>query len=274
VPTAVLRIDVLTLFPAIIAGFLDETIVKIAREKGLVDIRLHDIREHAGNKHGKVDDRPYGGGPGMVMAPGPVYRAVEAVLGRAVGPGTPPVADPPRVRPILLCPQGRRLDQPTLEGLARAERILLLCGRYEGFDERIREGLGFEELSIGDYVLSGGEPAAIVVIDGVVRLLPGALGDEDSAGQDSFSRRGGGPPLLEGPQYTRPPVFRGMAVPEVLVSGHHGEIERWRREQALKRTRERRPDLLSGEEAGGGAPKDNQSGSHDPDRGGGSWWTS
>lgn len=239
-----LRIDVLTLFPGMLEGFIGDSIVEIAREKGLVEIALHDIRAHAGNKHGKVDDRPYGGGPGMVMAPGPVFRAVEAVLGREVGPGTPPVADPPLVRPILLTPQGRRLDQPFLEGLAQAERIVLVCGRYEGFDERIRVGLGFEELSIGDYVLAGGEAAAAVVIEGVVRLIPGALGDEGSAGADSFSR--GAARMLEGPQYTRPPVFRGMAVPEVLLSGNHAEIERWRRERALERTRERRPDLLDG----------------------------
>ncbi len=237
-----------------LAGFFDESIVKIAREKGLVELRLHDIREHAGNKHGKVDDRPYGGGPGMVMAPGPVFRCVEAVLGRPVGPGTPPVADPPRVRPILLTPQGRRLDQAALEELARAERILLVCGRYEGFDERIRIGLGFEEWSIGDYVLSGGEPAAAVVVDGVVRLLPGALGDEASARCDSFE---GGERWLEAPQYTRPPVFRGMAVPEVLLSGDHAAIERWRRERALERTRERRPDLLRGEGGAGARSNDN-----------------
>jgi tRNA (guanine37-N1)-methyltransferase len=242
-----LRIDVLTLFPGMFGGFLGESIIKLAREKGLLDVRLFDIREHAGNKHGKVDDRPYGGGPGMVMAPGPVFRCVEAVLGRPVGPGTPPVAEPPRVRPLLLTPQGRRLDQRFFEDLARAERILLVCGRYEGFDERIRSGLGFEEVSIGDYVLSGGEAAAMVVIDGVVRLLPGALGDETSAGRDSFALVEGRP-LLEAPQYTRPPVFRGMAVPEVLLSGDHAAIERWRRERALERTRERRPDLLAGGE--------------------------
>lgn len=247
-----LRIDVLTLFPGILGGFLEESIVRLARERGIVEVALHDIRAHAGNKHGKVDDRPYGGGPGMVMAPGPVFRAVEALLGREVGPGAPPVADPPRVRPVLLTPQGRRLDQRFLGGLAQAERMILVCGRYEGFDERIRAGLGFEEVSIGDYVLSGGEAAAIVVIDGVVRLLPGALGDEGSAVEDSFAARAGGAPLLEAPHYTRPPVFRGMAVPEVLVSGNHGEIEKWRREQALKRTQERRPDLLDHEQRRGG----------------------
>jgi tRNA (guanine37-N1)-methyltransferase len=234
-----LRIDVLTLFPAMVEAFAAESIVRIAREKGLVEIVCTDIRGFSDRKWRKVDDRPYGGGPGMVMQCGPVYAAVEAVLGRRVGPGEPPVADPPRVRPFLLAPAGRRLDQPLLAELARAERILLVCGRYEGFDERIREGLGFEELSIGDYVLSGGEPAAMVVIDGVVRLIPGALGDEQSASDDSFAAG-----LLEGPQYTRPPEFRGMTVPEVLVAGHHGEVTRWRREQAIRRTLERRPELL------------------------------
>ncbi|HVY62049.1 MAG TPA: tRNA (guanosine(37)-N1)-methyltransferase TrmD [Planctomycetota bacterium] len=234
-----MRIDILTLFPAMFDAFLSEGIVRIAREKGLVEVVATDIRSFADNKWGKVDDRPYGGGPGMVMQCGPLYRAVEAVLGREVGPGTPPFAQ--GVRPFLLTPQGRRLDQRLLAELAAAERVLLVCGRYEGFDERVVEGLGFEELSIGDYVLSGGEPAAMVVIDGVVRLIPGALGHEESAAQDSFSEG-----LLEGPQYTRPPGFRGMAVPEVLVSGHHGEVAKWRREQALKRTREWRPDLLEG----------------------------
>lgn len=240
-----LRIDVLTLFPKMLEAFAAEGIVRIAREKGLVEIVLTDIRAFAENKWGKVDDRPYGGGPGMVIQCGPVYRAVEAVLGREVGPGTAPVSAGARVRPILLTPQGRRLDQAGLKELAKAERLLLLCGRYEGFDERVQEGLRFEELSIGDYVLSGGEPAAMVVIDGVVRLLEGALGHEGSAADDSFATG-----LLEGPQYTRPPAFRGMAVPEVLQSGHHGEVAKWRREQALRRTRERRPDLLGGERPG------------------------
>jgi len=234
-----LRIDVLTLFPAMIEAFLAETIVKIAREKGLVEIVCTDIRDFAEGKWRKVDDRPYGGGPGMIMQCGPVYGAVEAVLGRPVGPGTPPVAEPPRVRPFLLAPTGRTLDQPLLQELSQAERILLVCGRYEGFDERIRLGLGFEELSIGDYVLSGGEPAAMVVIDGVVRLLPGALGHEGSAADDSFAAG-----LLEGPQYTRPPEFRGMTVPEVLKAGHHGEVAGWKRAEAIRKTRERRPELL------------------------------
>jgi tRNA (guanine37-N1)-methyltransferase len=235
----VLRIDILTLFPAMIEAFAAESIVRIAREKGLVEIVCTDIRDFAEGRWKKVDDRPYGGGPGMVMQCGPVFGAVEHVLGRAVGPGTEAYAA--GLRPFLLSPAGRRLDQRLLAELAAAERLVLVCGRYEGFDERIRAGLGFEELSIGDYVLSGGEPAAMVVVDGVVRLLPGALGHEESAAQDSFQEG-----LLEGPQYTRPPVFRGMAVPEVLVSGHHGDVARWRREQALSRTRERRPDLLEG----------------------------
>ena len=241
-----LRFDVLTLFPQMIAAFAAEGIVRIAQEKGLVEIVSTSFRDFADGKWGKVDDRPYGGGPGMVMQCGPIYRAVEAVIGRPVGPGEPPVAEPPRVRPILLTPAGRRLDQGYLAGLARAERVLIVCGRYEGFDERVREGLGFEEVSIGDYVLSGGEPAAMVLIDGVVRLLEGALGHEGSAADDSFATG-----LLEGPQYTRPPVFRGMVVPEVLVSGNHAEVAKWRHRQALKVTRERRPDLLQGNDTNG-----------------------
>jgi len=247
------QIDVLTLFPAMLRGFVDESIVKLARERGLVDVRLRDIREWSEDKvHRKVDDRPYGGGPGMVMMPGPVFGAVEAALGRPVGPGTPPIAGThPGTVGLLLTPQGRRLDQPWLRRLARAGRLLVVCGRYEGFDERIRTGLGasgFEELSIGDYVLSGGEAAAAVVIDGVVRLIPGALGHEQAAEEDSFALFAGEERLLEYPQYTRPPVFRGLGVPEVLLSGHHGEVARWRREQALKRTAERRPDLLRPDE--------------------------
>ena len=235
----IMRVDVLTLFPGIFEGFLREGIARIARENGLLEVIATDIRAFAENRWGKVDDRPYGGGPGMVMQCGPVFAAVEAVLGRPVGPGTPPVAEPPHLRPILLTPQGRRLDQAFLRALAAANRIVLVCGHYEGFDERIREGLGFEELSIGDYVLSGGEVAAMVVIDGVARLLEGSLGDERSAVEESFAEG-----LLEYPQYTRPPVYRGMAVPEVLVSGNHQEVARWRRERALERTRARRPDLL------------------------------
>ncbi|GIW70888.1 MAG: tRNA (guanine-N(1)-)-methyltransferase [Planctomycetota bacterium] len=236
-----MRIDVITLFPGMLQGFVAESIVGRAQRAGVVEIRLHDLRQWAGNRWGKVDDRPYGGGPGMVMQCGPVYRALEAVCGRAVGPGTPPLSEPPRLRAVLLSPQGRRLEQPLVRELSRAERLVLVCGRYEGFDERIRLGTGCEELSIGDYVLAGGEAAAAVVIEAVVRLLPGALGDAASTIEESFAG-----PWLEYPQYTRPPVFRGMAVPQVLLSGDHQAVARWRAEQAAARTRERRPDLLAG----------------------------
>lgn len=224
-----LRFDVLTLFPEVFGPFLDASIPGIASEKGLAEYHLHDIREHSRNKHGKVDDRPYGGGPGMVMRCGPVFRCVEAVQSMEEPPG----------RLILLTPQGRVFDQEMARDLSRNRRVVLLCGRYEGFDERIREGLPVEEVSIGDYVLSGGEAAAMVIIDATVRLVPGVLGHEDSAREDSFEEG-----LLEYPQYTRPAEFRGMEVPEVLLSGHHEEIEKWRRRMARERTRARRADLL------------------------------
>jgi tRNA (guanine37-N1)-methyltransferase len=235
------RIDVITLFPDMLRGMVDGSIVGRAQRAGVCGIHLHDLRSWAGNRWGKVDDRPYGGGPGMVIQCGPVYRAVAAVCGREVGPGTPPVSEPPRVRALLLTPQGRRLEQAYVRELAAAERIVMVCGRYEGFDERIRRGLGFEEVSIGDYVLAGGEAAAAVVVESVVRLLPGALGHEASAEEESFAGSG-----LEYPQYTRPPEFKGMGVPEVLLGGDHQAVARWREEQALTRTRERRPDLLEG----------------------------
>ncbi len=236
-----MQIDVVTLFPGMFEGMIGDSIIRIAREKGLVDIRFHDFRNHAGNRWGKVDDRPYGGGPGMVLQCGPVYRQLEEVLGRQVGPNTAPASCPPDVRAVMLTPQGRRLDQALVRDLATAKQLVLLCGRYEGFDERIRVGLGLEEVSIGDFVLSGGEPAAIVVIDSVVRLLEGALGDADSTEEESFSSLG-----LEYPHYTRPPEFQGLTVPEVLLSGHHEQIARWRKQQARERTQTRRPDLLTG----------------------------
>jgi len=240
-----MRIDVLTLFPEALEGFFGASIVRIAREKGLLDLRLVDFRRFAGNRWGKVDDRPYGGGPGMVLQCGPVYAALEEVLGRPVGPGKPPLAAEPGLRAVMLSPQGAPLTQARLEGLARAERLVLLCGHYEGFDERIRTGVGLEEISIGDYVLSGGEPAAMVVVDGVARLLEGVLGHAASTEEESFSRLGNTRGLrLEYPHYTRPPVYRGLGVPEVLLSGHHAEIARWRRERARERTEARRPDLL------------------------------
>ena len=222
-------IDILSLFPAMFKGPFDDSIVQIARDKGIVRIRLHDVRDYSDNKHKKVDDSPYGGGPGMVMACGPVYRAVEAV---EVPPGVTP-------RKILLTPQGRTFKQAAARELAAEKQLILICGRYEGFDERIRLGLGVDEISIGDFVLSGGELAAMVIVEAVVRLLPGVLGNEESSVRESFT---GG--LLDYPQYTRPYDFRGMTVPDVLLSGDHKKVDEWRREQAVRRTAERRPDLM------------------------------
>jgi tRNA (guanine37-N1)-methyltransferase len=231
-----LTIDIITIFPRMLESVLGESIIARARRAGLIEVRLTDLRDYTTDRHRSVDDRPYGGGPGMVFKPEPVFSAVEAVLQRGSAP-------PERTRKILLSPQGRRLVQADLWSLASAEWIVILSGRYEGFDERIRGGLGFEEISIGDYILSGGEVPAMVILEGVVRLIPGALGDADSPRRESFEEG-----CLEFPQYTRPPEFRGMKVPEVLTSGDHGRIERWRAEEALKRTRERRQDLLRGRE--------------------------
>jgi tRNA (guanine37-N1)-methyltransferase len=213
------------------SGYLGQGLLKRAIERGLVDVRLHNIRDWTTNKHKKVDDRPFGGGPGMVLTVEPVVGCVEAVRGQDADPG----------HLVMLTPQGRRLDQPGVEELAGHQRILLLCGRYEGFDERIRLLLDPDEISIGDYVLNGGEVAAMVMIDALIRLVPEVLGDEDSSARDSFS---GEERLLEAPQYTRPRVFRGLEVPEVLLSGNHEEIARWRAEHGIRRTRERRADLL------------------------------
>jgi tRNA (guanine37-N1)-methyltransferase len=209
------RIDVLTLFPAILDGFLGQSIVRRAIDRGLVAIERWDIRDWAEGKHKQVDERPFGGGPGMILMAPPVVAAAEAVTSRAEPAG----------RLILLSPQGRRLDQPKAEELAREPRLILLCGRYEGFDERVIEILQPELLSVGDYVLSGGEVAAMVVIDAVVRLIPGVLGDSQSAIDESFGPDGG----LEYPQYTRPRAFRSLAVPEILLSGDHAAIAEWRR---------------------------------------------
>lgn len=225
-----MRVDILTLFPEMFASPLSCSIVKRAQEAGTVEIVLTNIRDSATDHYRKVDDKPYGGGPGMVMMPGPVFDCFEHV--RKLSPETG--------RILLLTPQGQKFDQKKAIELSRENRLILISGKYEGFDERIRIGLGAEQISIGDYVLSGGELAAMVIIEAVVRLLPGVLGDEDSAKDDSFS---GG--LLEYPQYTRPEVFRGMKVPDILLSGDHGRIAEWRREQALERTKKWRPDLLS-----------------------------
>jgi tRNA (guanine37-N1)-methyltransferase len=225
-PPPAIVVDVLTLFPGLFDGFLDESILKRAIDRGLIHVRLRDIRDWAEGKHRQVDDRPFGGGPGMVLMAPPVVAAVEAVREGGETPG----------RLIALTPQGRRLDQAWVRELARERRIVLLCGRYEGFDERILETLGPEQLSIGDYVLSGGEVAAMVVIDAVMRLIPGALGDDESASDESFGPDGN----LEYPHYTRPREFRGRAVPEILLGGNHAAIEAWRREQSKRRTAARR----------------------------------
>jgi len=221
-----MRIDILTLFPEMFTGFLDGSLLGAARRDGLIDVRLVDIRDFADGRHRQVDDRPYGGGPGMLLMPGPVVSCIEATQ----------TDGDPAGHVIMLTPGGRRLDQPLVEELARRERLLLVCGRYEGFDARVRETVGAEEISIGDYVLSGGEVAAMVVVEAVARLIPGVLGDGQSASQDSFS---GVDRLVEGPQYTRPREFRGLHVPEVLLSGDHRRIAAWRHEQALAATRRR-----------------------------------
>jgi len=223
------RIDVLTLFPEMFDGVFGASILGKARDKGIVSLSAVNFRDFANNKHSTVDDYPYGGGGGMVLKPEPMFAAAEHLVPK----------DGARPRIILMCPQGETFTQRKAEQLSSEEHLIFVCGHYEGYDERIREHLVTDELSIGDYVLTGGELPAMVVIDSVVRLLPGVLGNETSAVTDSFSTG-----LLEYPHYTRPAVFRDWEVPEVLLSGHHGRIEAWRREQALLRTLRRRPDLL------------------------------
>ena len=223
-----MRIDILTLFPDMFTSFLDGSLLGAARSAGLLDVRLTNIRDFAEGVHRQVDDRPFGGGPGMLLMPGPVVDCVESVQRSGPTPG----------HLVMLTPSGRRLDQKLVEELATKERIVLVCGRYEGFDDRIRQTLQPDEISIGDFVLSGGEVAAMVIIDAVSRLVPGVLGDEESARQDSFS---GTERLVEGPQYTRPREYRGLRVPEVLLSGDHGRIAQWRHEQSVDATRQRIP---------------------------------
>jgi len=221
------RVDVLTIFPGILEGPLRESLLGRATRDGLVDLGIHDIRDFTEDKHRQVDDESYGGGPGMVLKPEPVFAAAESL-----GPGDR--------RTLLLSPAGRRLDQALVRELAAEPWLVLIAGRYEGVDERVVQGLPAEEVSIGDYVLSGGEIPALVVIEAVTRLVPGVIGREESHERDSFGDKG----LLDHPHYTRPAEFRGMEVPEVLRSGDHAEIERWRREAALEKTRRNRPDLL------------------------------
>lgn len=237
-----LRFDIITIFPEFFREAIDCGIVRRARNAGLVEIVAHDLRQWTTDKHHVVDDRPFGGGDGMVLKPEPIFAAVEALTGAARREDLPP-----QTRVVLLSAQGKVFSQRLAQELAvewaqSDSRIVLLCGRYEGVDERVSGALVTDEISIGDYVLSGGEPAAMVMIDAVVRLLPGALGSETSALFESFSEG-----LLDYPQYTRPPDFRGMKVPEVLLSGNHAEIARWRKEAALEKTRRKRPDLLKSE---------------------------
>jgi len=231
-----MRFDIFTLFPGAFEGPFSVSILKRATESGLVSIHIHDIRAYTTDRHHVTDDYPYGGGGGMVMKPEPIFAAVEAVLGIQFDGSSPPQYPIPI---ILLSPQGRLFTQAIAHELAQHDRLALICGHYEGVDERVREHLATDEISIGDYVLTGGELPAMVIVDAVTRLVPGVLGDPQAAAQDSFAQG-----LLEGPHYTRPAEFRGWRVPDVLLSGHHAEIARWRRQQALKRTWERRPELL------------------------------
>jgi tRNA (guanine37-N1)-methyltransferase len=224
-----MRIDILTLFPEMLAGPFDASIIGRARQSGAIDIAIHNPRDYTTDKHHVVDDYAYGGGPGMVMKPEPLFECVDAVQQMAQ----------PRGKVVLLTPQGRLLDHRVVAELAREERLIVICGHYEGVDERVREHLAEDEISIGDYVLSGGEPAAIVLVDAVARHQPGVLGSEQSLTEESHAQG-----LLEYPQYTRPGEYRGLRVPDALLSGHHAEIERWRRERSIERTARRRPDML------------------------------
>ena len=226
-----MKIDVFTLFPSMFDGPLNESILKRAREKGLLELKIQNLRDFAQDAHQMVDDRPFGGGPGMVLKPEPVFEAVESV-------------QTPSTKVIMLSPSGRRHNQSKAKELAGEEHLVLLCGSYEGFDERIREALADETLSVGDFVLTNGALPAMILIDSIARLLPGVLGDAQSACEESFGENG----LLEYPHYTRPAEFRGMKVPEVLLSGNHQEIAQWRREMSQKRTAQQRPDLLSAQE--------------------------
>jgi tRNA (guanine37-N1)-methyltransferase len=238
-----MKIDILTLFPEVCRAPLSESMMKRAQESGALDLRIHNLRDWTSDKHHVVDDAPFGGGQGMVMKPEPIFAAVEELRGE-IGK-TSNVQRPtsnvelPRPKVVLMSPTGRRFDQEMATEFSKESHLIIICGHYEGVDHRVIEHLVDDEISIGDYVLTNGAIAAVVFVDAIVRLLPGVLGHEQSAAEDSFSRG-----LLEGPQYTRPSDFRGWKVPDVLLSGNHGEIAQWRKDQALKRTRETRPDLL------------------------------
>jgi tRNA (guanine37-N1)-methyltransferase len=229
-----LRVDIITIFPDYFRETFDYGIIRRARAAQLVDIKAHDLRSWTSDKHKMVDDRPFGGGDGMVLKPEPIFAAVESLTGTHQ-----PKAIAANKRVALLSPQGKQFTQAVAGEFAECEQLVLICGRYEGVDERVAAALVTDEVSIGDYVLSGGEPAALVVIDAIVRLIPGALGSETSATTESFSAG-----LLDYPHYTRPPEFKGMSVPEVLLTGHHAEIAKWRREAAEEKTKRNRPDLL------------------------------
>ena len=231
-----MKFDIITIFPEFFSAVFDYGIVRRARVAGLIEIAAHDLRAWAGNKHKTVDDRPFGGGDGMVLKPDPIFEAVESLTGASDAQEL--AAKNARV--VLLSPQGRVLTQSLAAELARSERVVIICGRYEGVDERVAGALTTDEISIGDYVLSGGEPAAVVLIDAVTRLLPGALGSETSAINESFSDG-----VLDFPHYTRPLEFRGMKVPQVLLGGNHAEVARWRRRESLRKTRHNRPDLFA-----------------------------
>lgn len=232
-----MKVDVLTLFPEMFHGVFETSILGKAQQKGIVSLHAINFREYAGNKHGQVDDTPYGGGGGMVLKPEPIFNAVESITNAENNISSESSVKKPRI--ILMCPQGETFTQKKAEELSKEDHLIFICGHYEGYDERIREHLVTDEISTGDYVLTGGELPAMVVIDSVVRLLPGVLGNETSAITDSFSTG-----LLEYPHYTRPAEFRGHKVPDVLMSGHHSNINVWRRQQSLWRTYTRRPDLL------------------------------
>jgi len=251
-----MRFDLITIFPEFFTGPLDHGIVRRARESGIVEVHVQDLREFTKDRHRTVDDRPFGGGEGMVLKPEPLFEAVESLLGHGVGDATSRAGLDPNTAIVLMSAAGERFTQETARRYAQLKRILFICGRYEGVDERVAEHLATEEISVGDFVLSGGELAAMLVIDAVTRLLPGALGNEASSQNESFSEAGAnedlGEPrgatqmLLDFPHYTRPAEYRGWKVPEVLIGGNHAEVEKWRRAAALEKTRRNRPDLLAG----------------------------